>query len=61
MRVILGAGQTRYERWMATQESELNLLPDDDWKRLFEPQSVNAFLAEHVWEHLTYYSRKELL
>ena len=54
MRIILGAGQTQYEGWIATQESELNLLSDDDWNRIFELESVDAFLAEHVWEHLTY-------
>ncbi|AOT68928.1 class I SAM-dependent methyltransferase [Geosporobacter ferrireducens] len=53
MKVILGAGQTRFDGWMATQESELNLLSIDDWKRMFLPESVDAFLAEHVWEHLT--------
>lgn len=54
MRIILGAGQTQFEGWIATPESELNLLSDDDWSRLFEPESVDAFLAEHVWEHLEY-------
>lgn len=50
MKIILGAGQTQYEGWIATQESELNLLSDDDWNRIFELESVDAFLAEHVWE-----------
>ncbi len=53
MRVILGAGKTKYNGWIATQESELNLLSYEDWKELFEIESVDAFLAEHVWEHLT--------
>lgn len=54
LRVILGAGQTKYDGWIKTQESELNLLCTDDWKKLFELESIDAFLAEHVWEHLTY-------
>ena len=35
LRVILGAGQTRYDGWISTQENELNLLSIDDWNRLF--------------------------
>lgn len=54
MRVILGAGQTRYEGWVATQEEELNLLCLSDWNKLFAAESIDALLAEHVWEHLTF-------
>ncbi len=53
MKVILGAGQTVCDGWMATQESDLNLLSDDGWNCLFAPESIDALLAEHVWEHLT--------
>ncbi|WP_242836724.1 hypothetical protein [Clostridium sp. BNL1100] len=54
LRVILGAGQTRYDGWISTQENELNLLSIDDWNRLFSEKSIDVMLAEHVWEHLTY-------
>ena len=54
MRIILGAGQTTQEGWQATQESELNLLNDKDWAIHFEEGSIDALLAEHVWEHMTY-------
>ena len=53
MRVILGAGQTAYEGWLATQETQLNLLRRVDFERLFSTQRPTAFLAEHVWEHMT--------
>lgn len=53
MKVILGAGQTTLDGWLRTQESDLNLLSDDGWNRLFTPESIDALLAEHVWEHLT--------
>lgn len=53
LRVILGAGTTNQNGWLATQEHELSLLQRADFARMFAPASVDAFLAEHVWEHLT--------
>lgn len=54
MRVIIGAGNTKYDGWVSLQESELNLLCIEDWNRLFACNSIDALLAEHVWEHMTY-------
>lgn len=54
MKIIIGAGQTKYDGWIATQESELNLLSTSDWDRSFKIESIDAMLAEHVWEHMTY-------
>lgn len=54
MRIILGAGQSEYQGWVSTQESELNLLSPSDWQKLFSIDSIDAMLAEHVWEHLSY-------
>ncbi len=31
----------------------LNLLAPGDWDRLVNPDSLDAILAEHVWEHLS--------
>ncbi|MCO5218052.1 MAG: methyltransferase domain-containing protein [Thermomicrobiales bacterium] len=53
IRIIVGAGATTQEGWISTQESELDLLNPDDFARRFAPESVDAFLAEHVWEHMT--------
>lgn len=54
-RVIIRAGNTSYEGSIATQENELNLLNINDYYKLFEQEeSVDAFLAEHVFEHLSY-------
>ncbi|MEI6067767.1 MAG: hypothetical protein WCP96_10530 [Methylococcaceae bacterium] len=52
-RIIVGAGGTQYEGWLSTDETILNLLFDEDWASLFRPDSLDAILAEHVWEHLT--------
>lgn len=54
MRIIIGAGKTAYNGWVSTQESELNLLNRSDFDRLFSTQKPTAFLAEHVWEHMTF-------
>jgi len=53
MKVILGAGPTHYEGWTATQESELDIRKGEDWAAYYQPGSIDALLAEHVWEHLT--------
>jgi len=54
MKVIIGAGQTSYDGWITTQEYDLNLISNEDWDKLFTVDSIDALLAEHVWEHLTY-------
>ena len=54
MRVIIGAGKTVIEGWVSTQEDECNLLKAEDFQRLFQEEKPKAFLAEHVWEHMTY-------
>ena len=54
MRVIIGAGRTRLDGWISTQEDELNLLKRTDFERMFSDERPHALLAEHVWEHMTY-------
>lgn len=54
MKIIIGAGKTSYDGWISTQESELNLLCREDFERQFSLEKPTAFLAEHVWEHMTF-------
>ncbi len=55
LRVVVGAGQYNYNPgWVHTQETELNLLKREDWEKKFPLNSLEAILAEHVWEHLSY-------
>lgn len=54
MKVIIGAGRTQFDGWVSTQEDQLNLLNRADFERLFSAERPTAFLAEHVWEHMTY-------
>ncbi len=53
MRVIIGAGTQRYPGWIATQKEELDLLEPRSFHHFFGSQRADAFLCEHVWEHLT--------
>lgn len=53
MKIILGAGKNNYDSWISTQENELNLLKKEDFDRMFNKEKPTAFLAEHVWEHMT--------
>ena len=53
LRIIIGASGTQYSGWLPTEYPLVNIA---DWltlRRFFEPESVSAILAEHVWEHLT--------
>jgi predicted SAM-dependent methyltransferase len=52
-RVIVGSGATLYDGWLETDRNVLNILNPDDWKLLFNDNSLDAILAEHVWEHFT--------
>lgn len=54
MKIIIGAGKTRQDGWVSTQEDELNVLRRSDFERLLGGGKAEAFLAEHVWEHMTY-------
>jgi predicted SAM-dependent methyltransferase len=54
VRIIIGAGGIRPEKgWIPTNLQYLNLLVDEDWRRAFGNQRLDAIFAEHVWEHLT--------
>lgn len=52
-KVVFGAGERFDEGWIPTEIDNLNLLKVEDWKRYFKPNTIDAMLAEHVWEHLT--------
>ena len=53
LRIIIGAGEQRWPGWLPTQKDELDLLHPDDWEASFYARPADAFLCEHVWEHLT--------
>ncbi len=52
-KIVIGAGNKPERDWLLTQIEFLNLLQPSDWEGFFRPDSIEAMLAEHVWEHLT--------
>jgi predicted SAM-dependent methyltransferase len=53
IRIIIGAGEQRYPGWIATQKEDLDLLNPGSWEARYQPETIDALLCEHVWEHLT--------
>jgi len=53
LNIVVGASGVFEQGWIPTDIDDLNLLHQADWDRYFKTDSVNAILAEHVWEHLT--------
>jgi predicted SAM-dependent methyltransferase len=52
LRIVIGASGEYEPGWIATDAEYLNLLNPQDWTTFFTPHSIDAMLAEHVWEHL---------
>jgi predicted SAM-dependent methyltransferase len=51
--VAVGAAGIRDTGWIDTEIEYLNIINEKHWKRVFKENSIDALLAEHVWEHLT--------
>ena len=52
-RIVVGSSGIAQDGWLATEMQDVNLLDPESWARFFDDGSVDAILAEHVWEHLT--------
>jgi len=52
-RVVVGTSGLTQSGWISTDIDALDLLKPDTWERYFSDASLDAILAEHVWEHLT--------
>lgn len=53
LKIIIGAGEQRWPGWIPTQKEDLDLLYPLVWAKTFHARLADAFLCEHVWEHLT--------
>lgn len=51
-KVIIGSSGTSQPGWVTTDREVLDLLQEETWQAYFAPASLDAILAEHVWEHL---------
>jgi predicted SAM-dependent methyltransferase len=54
MKIIVGAQSTQQIGWTSLQKLDLDIRDERSWARMFQPNSLDAVLAEHVLEHLTY-------
>lgn len=55
MRVIVGAGGTVQPGWLSLEQAQLDIRDARQWGQLFKPASLDAVLAEHVFEHLDFH------
>jgi len=53
LQIVVGSGSIYDKGWIPTDVDYLDLTNDEHWRRIFVENSVDAILAEHVWEHLT--------
>lgn len=53
LKLLIGSGDTQYPGWTATEVTFLNALDQANWEKYFQANSIQAMLAEHVWEHFT--------
>jgi predicted SAM-dependent methyltransferase len=53
LRIVIGAGGLDEPGWIATDIGSLDLLNPAHWEACLRKGSVDAMLAEHVWEHLS--------
>lgn len=54
LNIIIGAHNTDYSNWLPTNIESLNLLEIASFENLFGEKKAKRFLAEHVFEHITY-------
>lgn len=52
VRLVLGASGIAEPGWIATDQDTLDVADDAAWARYFKPGSIDAIMAEHMWEHL---------
>lgn len=52
-KLVVGAAEKADKGWIPTDQEYLDLVLPATWSRFFPPDSIDAILAEHVWEHLT--------
>ena len=50
--LVVGANHKFQEGWIGLERYTLDVTVAEDWARIFEPNSLDTVLAEHVWEHL---------
>jgi len=52
-KIVIGSSGTAFDGWVSTDREVVDLLREDTWAEYFGRDSLDAILAEHVWEHLS--------
>jgi predicted SAM-dependent methyltransferase len=52
VKIVLGAADTKLPGWISTGAWTLDVTRAEHFERLLGERKADAFLAEHVWEHL---------
>jgi len=52
VRIVIGSAGESGRGWIPTDVDFLDVTNESQWARFCEPGTVDAILAEHVWEHL---------
>ncbi len=53
LNVVIGGGQTSFAGWIFTDRDFLDITNPNEWSILFQPNSIDRILCEHVLEHLS--------
>lgn len=53
VKIIVGAGPTKYKGWFSTDIVTLDVTKESDFEKYFSKKKIKNVLAEHVLEHLT--------
>src|SRR5690242_11289052 len=53
LKLVVGSSGGHDSGWISSEIEYLNLLNAAQWRGYFAEGSIDAILAEHVWEHLT--------
>lgn len=54
LKIVLGAGGVFQKTWIPTSIETINIPDEKSWSKFLKTESIDALLAEHVWEHLNY-------
>jgi len=53
IKIVVGAGKTKYKGWFNTDINTLDVTNKNDFNKYFSEKKIKKILAEHVLEHLT--------
>lgn len=61
VKLIVGAGPTKYKGWFSTDIVTLDVTKESDFKKYFSKKKIRNILAEHVLEHLSDQELKKMI